>query len=162
MRNINLLIAALSLGLTLGAQAAPKSPVVVTIVSNTEEVYKNDKGEMVKRLVPVTKAVPGGEIVYTLTYKNQGTQPATNVVVNDPIPREVAYRDGTAFGPGTEIEFSVDGAKTWGKAEALKVTGADGRARAATGADYTHIRWKLPGALTPGQSGFVRYRATIR
>ena len=165
MRNSNMLIAALSLGLALGAQAAPtasKEPISLVITGQMEQVYKNDKGEMVKRLVPITKIVPGDEVVYTITYTNKGSQPADKVVISDPIPKEVAYRDGSAFGSGSEIEFSADEGKTWGKPEALKVTGADGKPRAATGSDYTHIRWTLLNKVAPGSSGFVRFRAVIR
>ena len=165
MRNNNLLIVALSLGLALGAQAAPaasKQTIALSINGQMEQDYKNEKGETVKRLVPIVKIVPGDEVVYTITYQNKGTQPADNVVVSDPIPKEVAYRDGTAFGPGSEIEFSVDEGKTWGKPEALKVKGADGKPRTATGSDYTHVRWTLLGKVAPGQQGFVRFRAVIR
>lgn len=165
MRIRNMLIVALSLGLALGAQAAPaapKNPIALSIEGQMEQIYKDDKGETKKRLVPITKIVPGDEVVYTITYQNKGKEPADNVVVNDPIPKEVAYRDGSAFGTGTTIEFSVDEGKTYGKPEALKVKGADGKPRAATGSDYTHIRWTVLGKVAPGQTGFVRFRAVIR
>jgi uncharacterized repeat protein (TIGR01451 family) len=165
MRNSNTLIVALSLGLALSANAGPaasKDSISLSINGQMEEIYKNAQGEMVKRLVPITKIVPGDEVVYTITYQNKGTQPADKVAISDPIPKEVAYRDGSAFGAGSEIEFSVDGGKTWGKPEALKVAGADGKPRAATGSDYTHIRWTLLNKVAPGQQGFVRFRAVIR
>lgn len=165
MRNSKLLIVALSLGLAFMTQAAPaasKETISLVINGQMEEVYKNDKGEMVKRLVPITKATPGSEVVYTITYQNKGNQPADKVVINDPIPAEVAYRDGTAFGSGSEIEFSIDGGKSFGKPEALKVTSKDGVTRPATGSDYTHIRWTLLNKVAPGSQGFVRFRAVIR
>jgi uncharacterized repeat protein (TIGR01451 family) len=111
--------------------------------------------------VPIAKIVPGDQVIYTVSYENKGKQPADRVVVTDPIPPEVAYVDGSAFGPGTEIEFSVDG-KTWGAPAALKVKGADGKERPAIAADYTHIRWKLAASVQPGQKGFVRFRAVLK
>ncbi len=168
MRTINMLSAALSVGLAFGAPAAPQSPPVASkgvialeIKGQVEQEFKNEKGEMAKRLVPITKIVPGDEVVYTITFHNAGKQPADKVVITDPIPDDVAYRDGSAYGPGSEIEFSVDGGKTWGKPETLKVKGTDGKPRAAVGSDYSHVRWTLLSSVAPGQKGFVRFRVTI-
>lgn len=155
----------LALALALPAAAAPASSsgtVEVTIAGQMEQEYRNDKGEKAKRLVPITKIVPGDEVIYTITYENKGKQPADRVIVTDPIPAEVTYVDGSAFGPGTEIEFSADGGKTWGAPAALKVKGADGKERAAVAADYTHVRWKLAASVAPGQKGFVRFRAVLK
>lgn len=164
MRIINMMVAALSLGLAHSALAAPaasKGTIALEIKGQMEQEFRNEKGEMAKRLVPITKIVPGDEVIYTISYHNTGKQPADKVVITDPIPDEVAYKDGSAFGPGTEIEFSVDGGKTWGKPETLKVKGADGKLRAASGSDYSHARWTLLSAVAPGQKGFVRFRAVI-
>lgn len=156
---------AFALALAAPALAAPASSsgtVVLSIVGQMEQEYRNEKGEKAKRLVPITKIVPGDEVVYTITYENKGREPAERVVVTDPIPAEVTYVDGSAFGPGTEIEFSVDGGKSWGQPATLKVKGADGKERAATAADYSHIRWKLAAPVQPGQKGFVRFRAVLK
>jgi uncharacterized repeat protein (TIGR01451 family) len=156
---------ALALAFAAPAFAGPASSsgtVELTIVGQMEQEYRNDKGEKAKRLVPITKIVPGDEVIYTITYENKGKQPADRVVVTDPIPPEVAYVDGSAFGPGTEIEFSADGGKTWGLPATLKVKGADGKDRPAVAADYTHIRWKLAASVQAGQKGFVRFRAVLK
>jgi len=157
----------LAFSLALAAPIAAAGPavasgaVVVTIVGQMEQEYRNEKGEKAKRLVPITKIVPGDQVIYTINYENKGKQPADHVIVTDPIPPEVAYLDGSAFGPGTEIEFSVDG-KKWGLPGALKVKGDDGKERVAIASDYTHIRWKLAGPVAPGQKGFVRFRAVLK
>lgn len=156
---------ALALAIAAPASAAPATAsgtVEVSIVGQMEQEYRNEKGEKAKRLVPITKIVPGDQVIYTINYENKGKLPADRVVVTDPIPPEVSYVDGSAFGPGTEIEFSADGGKTWGAPAALKVKGADGKERAATAADYTHIRWKLAASVAPGQKGFVRFRAVLK
>jgi len=127
-----------------------------------EQEYRNPKGEKAKRLVPASKVVPGDEVIYTITYLNKGSLPADRVVVTDPIPPEVSYVDGSAFGAGTEIEFSADGGKIWGAPAALKVKGADGKERPAIAADYTHLRWKVAASVGPGQKGFVRFRAVLK
>lgn len=147
---------------TLAAPASSTGSIELTIVGQMEQEYRDAKGQKAKRLVPITKIVPGDEVIYTITYLNKGAQPADRVVVSDPIPPEVTYVDGSAFGPGTEIEFSADGGKSWGAPATLKVKGADGTERAATAADYSHIRWKLGAPVGPGQKGFVRFRAVLK
>ena len=156
---------ALVLAFALPAAAAPASSsgsIELMIVGQMEQEYRNDKGEKATRLVPITKVVPGDEVIYTITYVNKGAQPTERVVVTDPIPPEVTYVDGSAFGAGTDIEFSADKGKTWGKPGTLKVKGADGKERAAVAADFTHVRWKLAAAVQPGQKGFVRFRAVLK
>lgn len=165
MRTIKSLIAALAAALALGAQAAPAASansIKLEIKGQVEQEYTNEQGQKAVRLVPITKIVPGDEVIYTITYENVGKQPASDVIVHDPIPKEVAYKDGTAIGAGTDVEFSADGGKTYGKPAALTVKGADGKPRAATADDYTHVRWKLAGTVAPGQKGFVRFRGTLR
>jgi hypothetical protein len=44
----------------------------------------------------------------------------------------------------------------------LGVVAADGARRAATAADYTHVRWLIKAPLAPGARAFVRFRATVR
>lgn len=163
-RKIRTLLAAVLLGIASVAAAQPASTrtVELTIESAMEQDYVNERGQKAKRLVPVSRVIPGDEVVYTIRFVNRGTQPATDVVISNPIPTAVAYRDGSAFGAGTEIEFSADGGKTWGKPEALRVREADGRERPAAAADYTHVRWRMTNAVPAGQTGFVRYRAVLK
>jgi uncharacterized repeat protein (TIGR01451 family) len=155
-------IALLGIASVAAAAPAPTSNVELRIESATEQEYVNERGEKAKRLVPVTRVIPGDEVVYTIHFVNKGKEPATDVVITNPIPAQMAYREGTAFGTGTAIEFSVDGGRSYGASAALRVRGEDGRERAATAADYTHVRWRMQNAVPGGQSGFVRYRAVLK
>ena len=49
-------------------------------------------GTMHNERVPAAKVVPGTEVIYVITYRNAGKQPATEVVITNPIPAELAYR----------------------------------------------------------------------
>ena len=49
------------------------------------------------------------------------------------------YVDGSAFGPGTEIQFSVDGGATFAPAGELNVS-ENGEVRQAEANDFTHVR----------------------
>src|SRR5262249_5357098 len=109
--------------------------------------------------VPAAKVVPGSEVIYVITYKNNGKQPAADVVITNPIPKELAYRPET--GTGAAPEVSVDAGKSWGALASLSVKGADGKPRPAQGNDVTHVRWKLHAPLKPGEEGTVSYRAVL-
>lgn len=127
------------------------------------EVTETDKQgkKIVKRAAPTT-VVPGTEVIYTITAKNTGTEPADNIVVTNPVPKETVYVDGSAFGAGTKITFSVDGGKSFGQAKKLTVKDADGKSRGAKAEDYTHVRWIFQFNLQPGQEAPVWYRTRVK
>jgi uncharacterized repeat protein (TIGR01451 family) len=118
-------------------------------------------GTMHKERVPAAKVVPGTEVIYVITYRNSGKQPATDVVITNPIPEELAYRPEQGPGPSAAPEVSVDAGKSWGALASLKVTGDDGKPRAAQGSDVTHVRWKLGAPVKAGEQGSVSYRAVL-
>lgn len=64
-----------------------------------------------------------------------------------------------------EVDYSVDGGKTYGALDKLAIStqGSDGKdaPRPATAADVTHLRWTLKNSMAPGASGFVRFRAVM-
>jgi hypothetical protein len=70
------------------------------------------------------------------------------------------YVGSSAFGPGAEIVFSLDGS-TFASPDALVVAEADGSRRPARADEYSAIRWVLPRPMGPRESLVVRYRATV-
>ena len=152
------IIAVFTLGGALQAQAAP---ITLQTVVHKEELVVNAAGETETLLLPVTTAVPGDQVIYTVTFANQGDEPATGVTVVDPIPDQMRYVAGSASGPGTDITFSVDGGHSFALAADLEVTATSGAARAARAEDFTHIRWVFRGELEPGAQGVARFRAVL-
>jgi uncharacterized repeat protein (TIGR01451 family) len=142
------------------------SPVLaeikVTTVAEIEVTEINKQGEKIVKRSKATRVVPGTEVIYTITAKNTGTEPADNIVVTNPVPPQTVYVDGSAFGAGTNITFSVDGGKSYNTAASLTVKDAAGKPRAATAEDYTHVRWTLQFSLQPGQEAPVWYRARVK
>lgn len=126
-----------------------------------EVAVKGKDGKVQKKRQPVSTAVPGSEVIYVISYRNGGAKPATDVVINNPVPPAMRYVPGSAEGAGTRTEVSVDG-KRFGALESLTVTGADGKPRAATGDDVTQLRWTFAGAIAPGKDGSVSFRAVVR
>jgi uncharacterized repeat protein (TIGR01451 family) len=150
-------IAACSLGAQAFAQ--DKGCIVLKSTAEVEQEVVNAKGEKSTKLVPLTKVVPGVEVIWTITANNVCKQASENVAINDPVPEHMAYVANSAMGPGTDITFSLDG-KTFGTAEQLTVK-VDGAQRQARADEYRHIRWVLRNSLAPGAQAFGRFRAVL-
>lgn len=117
-------------------------------------------GKPERRTVPAATVVPGTEVLYMITYRNSGDQPAENVAITNPVPPDLEYI--SVLGPGPANQVSVDGGKRYGPLASLSVTGADGKPRPAQTADVTHVRWTLNTALQPGSAGSVSFKARLK
>ena len=151
----------LALSAWTGAHAQAPGDIELRNVAELEQEVKTPDGKVEKKRVPATKAIPGNEVIYTSVFRNNGKKPAGNISVANPIPANTTYVGGSASGENTDIAFSADGGRTWGPADKLTVTGADGRKRPAAAADITHIRWTYRGELAPGKQGAVAFRVVV-
>lgn len=158
---ISPLVFRLALGALLAFPGMALAELELRNAAYVEVAVKGKDGKVQKKRAPVTTAVPGSEVIYVITYRNAGARPATDVVINNPVPSAMRFVAGSADSAGTRAEASVDG-KRFGALETLTVTGADGKPRAATGDDVTHLRWTILGAIAPGKEGSVSYRAVVR
>ena len=147
-----------SLGAGAGAQES--GHLNVRTVVQKEEVTLDDDGNRRTRLVDATKVVPGDDVVYTVSFSNVSDEPAENVVITNPLPAELSYVDGSAFGPGADVQFSVDGGVTFAAPADLEIS-EGGVARAATADDFTHIRWVMGEEIAPGAQGIAQFRARL-
>jgi uncharacterized repeat protein (TIGR01451 family) len=143
------------------ARAVEKPAIEIKAIAEVEVKVKTPDGKEETKRVPAGKVIPGTTVIYTLRARNAGDKPATDVVVTDPIPDQLEYVDGSITSAGARVTFSVDGGRTWGAKETLKVKGEDGAMRAAGPADFTHIRWKFEKPLAPGESREVSFRAKV-
>ncbi|OIO55975.1 MAG: hypothetical protein COX57_11000 [Alphaproteobacteria bacterium CG_4_10_14_0_2_um_filter_63_37] len=151
--------------LTLVAPAAWAAPKMSVTITQEQEVVVEENGKQVTKRVEVVEATPGEELIYTLEYRNDGDEAAKDVVLNDPIPANTQFVAGSAFGPGAEILYSVDGGASYNKPALLsyKVTRSDGtqEQRQATPVDYTNIQWIVE-SVEPGKSGIVGFRVRVK
>jgi uncharacterized repeat protein (TIGR01451 family) len=152
------------LGVALAAfmsvAATAENCIELTTTAETEQTYTNEQGQQATRLVPVAKALPGDEVVWTVTAKNLCSKPAESIVIANPVPDHMTLVANTAMGVGTQITYSIDG-KDFKPADALSVRDANGAARNARPEEIRHIRWAYSTAFTPGATTFVRYRALV-
>ena len=159
----NLFTFAVALVIALSAKivlAQEQGHLLVKTVVQKEELTVEATGEQRLRLVDASTVVPGDEVIYTVTFSNVSDEPAENVVITNPLPAELTYIAGSAFGPGTDIVFSVDGGQTFAAANDLSVV-ENGVERAATAEDFTHIRWVMKTDLATGTQGVARFRARL-
>lgn len=145
----------------LHAQAQTGALELKTVVAKLEQ-HVDEHGEVSTELVPVTTALPGDEVVYTVSFRNIGGQPAENIRITNPIPAEMRYLAGSAFAPGLEVTYSIDGGASFARAEELVVDNEYGGERLAAASEYTHVRWRLTSPLGAGAQGFARFRAVVR
>jgi uncharacterized repeat protein (TIGR01451 family) len=110
------------------------------------------------RMVPAKRLSQGQVVYYTVRITNPTPVFANNVLVSQRVPANTTYVEGSATGPGAEIEFSVDGGVTFARPEKLQL---DDGTRAPP-ERYTHIQWRLRNPLAPGAVALARFRATFR
>ncbi|MHB8844931.1 MAG: hypothetical protein ACYC7L_09305 [Nitrospirota bacterium] len=145
-------------------RAQQKSAIELTSLAEVEVAEKNARGEKVVRRkeAALAKVVPGDVVIFTTAYRNTGKQPATSVVITNPVPGPMAYIDKSAEGKGARIDYSVDHGRSFGLPATLTVTDSQGRVRPAVASDYTVIRWVLTAPLAPGGTGTVSFRARVK
>lgn len=155
MKSLNACAAAIAVAAAWPAWAG--GIMLETHILKSETVHAAG-GASTERLVPAAKAVPGDPMVYVLTYRNDGSQPAADVVFASPVPATMIYRGA---GAGAEPEVSVDGAR-FAQLSELTVKGPGGLARAARLSDVTHVRWRFSTPIPAGASGEVSFHANLR
>ena len=141
--------------------AQEKGNIELKAVTEFEVEEFNEEGMKVIKRVPAGKVLPGTEVIYTVFYTNVGKVPAEKVIITNPIPQHMVYKEGSVSGEDTAITFSVDKGKTYDVPENLKVIGDDGKGHPAKASDYTHIRWSFQEALPAHAEGHVSFRAIL-
>ena len=153
--------------MALAAQADGPNDQIVTRVSAEVMARPTDAlaGEKAQqKLQDAERVVPGDVLIYTVQVRNVGQYSVESAVVIQPLPKHTMYVADSAVGPGVDVDYSIDGGRSFDRAENLKSPNAPAAATAlhATAADYTHIRWRLHNRLKPNAVAFVRFRAQVK
>jgi uncharacterized repeat protein (TIGR01451 family) len=142
------------------ANAEPQ--ILLDMVAYRTEIVIVD-GQEVTKQVETTTIEPGQELEYKINFVNEGDEPATSVIVNNPIASETLYVPNSATGEA--IEFSADGGSTFHvDGEVIyqaKVFGGGTEQRTANADRYTNIRWVI-GQIEPGQSGELTFKVKVK
>jgi uncharacterized repeat protein (TIGR01451 family) len=154
--------------MALAARADGPADQIVTrvtaeVIARPAAALAGEKPE--QKLQAAERVVPGDVLIYTVQVHNVGQYSVESAVVIQPLPKHTMYVADSAVGPGVDVDYSIDGGHSFDKAENLKLPNASNaaaRARRATAADYTHIRWRLHNRLKPDAIAFVRFRAQVK
>lgn len=141
----------------LGADAAMTAKQTV----EKEIVVRNANGAETVTRAPADKVTPGETVIYSIRYRNDSGEAASDIVLVMPVPKEVAYVEGSVTGGDTSVAFSADGGKTYVARGRLTVE-EGGTTRPARGDEITHIRWTLATPVPPGDTGEVSYKAILK
>ncbi len=130
------------------------------------EVYevievKQDNGSSKLEWVTAQSIVPGDRVGYRIRFENTGKDPADNIVLNNPVPENTIYVDGSARGANSKIVYSVNGGHLFGTPKQLFIE-KEGKKMPATAKDYTNIRWTLSSPLKAGEQGSVQYVVQVK
>jgi uncharacterized repeat protein (TIGR01451 family) len=136
------------------AAAAQERPI--KLQSDVKLVRQAQQGEA-PELVEPEGVVPGDTLVFTTSYRNEGTGAVSDFVIVNPVPADLVLTDEAA----TATEVSVDGGAHWGRLAALKVVKDGSEERTATADDITHMRWVFS-SVAPNQTGEVQFSARVR
>ena len=140
--------AALALGWPAPALATP----AVTIDSAV--FVERVAAGTARRLEPARRLAPGDRVVTVVEWRRQGGvgREGGFVIVN-PLPAMLAYQESA----GEVQEVSVDGGRTWGRLETLRVGTRD-----AVPEDVTHMRWRIPAGNAARGRGRIAYAGIVR
>jgi len=148
----------------LMAVAVPAANAQVKLDNTIKKVetFVNEAGDVERRLVDATSVVPGDELQYTERFTNNGELPvdAGTIVITDVVPAHTEYLDGTAFGAGTQVLYSVDGERFAAPVDLSLVK--EGVEVIASAKDYRSIRWTFGPQLQPGDSGYVSFNVRLK
>jgi len=153
---VKILLALLALLMPAAALAADGVSLVSKVF--VERLETTPEGRSVTTRAEPDVVIPGDRLVFVLSYRNGGAEPATDLVLTNPVPDSVVF-SGT---DDPSAVVSVDGGKTWGALVSLTVAGTDGVSRPAEAADVTHIRWSLDRPVPSGAAGELSFRGLVK
>lgn len=90
-----------------------EGPRVKIEMFTEREVARNPQTPHAGTRVPTTSIEPGEVLFYTIQLVNEGGSPATNVEVNNPIPKGATYVPLSASGKGSTPLISTDNARSF-------------------------------------------------
>ncbi len=117
---------------------------------------KKDSGTVAKKLLPAKRVVPGDLVTYVISYENTGDEAASKVVIKNPIPNNSQYHSSQG-----NSQVSVDGGKSFGLLKKLSIK-ENGKLRAASERDVTHVKWNILKPLQAKAQGQVTFMTRLQ
>jgi hypothetical protein len=97
---------------------------------------------------------------------NNGSRPATNLIVTQPIPKQTAYvlNSSSTIKSTATVTYSIDNGKTFVAKPTVQVKLANGKVetRPAPAEVYTHVRWKFTDAIAAKSTIGAAYQVRVK
>ncbi len=150
-----LLIALFSLPGLLWAEVTLKTEMFKVV-----EVQQ-DNGSSKLEWVNADSIVPGDKVGYRIIVENKGDKNADDIVLNNPVPENTVYVDGSARGANSTILYSVDSGKSFNIPTKLFIE-KNGKKLVASAKDYSNLRWILNQPVKAGEKASVQYVVQVK
>ena len=150
------------------AQNVAQPKIDLSLGAQKQVVEKDTQGKQKvtwKTLQGNVQVAPGDVIRYTLTGQNKGARPATNLTLNQPIPRQMVYvLTSATANNGATTTYSIDSGKTYVANPTVQVKLPNGKTetRPAPAEMYTNIRFKFTQPIKPNAVVNASYEAKVR
>lgn len=142
----------------MGAQGGVAQPAMqLDTQMFVERVATDINGRPRRMLASADRVAPGDRVIVIVHWRNQGSRPVHDVTVTRPV-----LRGASPDLADPAVQVSVDGGARWGRLDQLWLPTPLGGIRRAVPQDVTHVRWPLPDPVSPGQAGWLSYRAIVR
>lgn len=151
--------AALALSLLVVTQSASAQSALTSTVEVERSTPAADGKPPITSYSPSDVVVPGDRLRFSLTFRNDGAEPATGVAIKNPIQDGLIF-DGTPDLAGFDV--STDQGASFAPLATLTVPVEGADRRAATNADVTNVRWVWSDAIAPGQTRTVTFFAKVK
>ena len=131
----------ISLGASFDFAENGVAPLANAVLTRSDTVVVKLTGDLVlSKTVDKPTAGPGENVVYRITFRNQGSQPLQSLVVQDVVPAFTTFVSQSA-GP--------------------LPTGLSGPTFARSGTNGSALQWTFGGALAPNATGYVEFTVRI-
>jgi uncharacterized repeat protein (TIGR01451 family) len=132
------------------AQSNNKKPQLeLRLDAKKQVIAKDQQGKEVKKWEPLqgqSAVKPGDVLQYTLKGNNKGDKPIKNLILNQPIPKQMVYvLKSTKASNDAKITYSIDNGRKFVEKPTIEVT-RKGKVEIepAPATAYTHIRIEVP------------------
>lgn len=146
MRGCAQCIAAPAVATLLAPSLSVARPAVTTDSAVYVERVQPDRSRRLERADQLNR---GDRVITVVNWRR--TKGDGGFVITNPLPSALAYQ-GSAW---DDQDVSVDGGRTWGRLDRLRIAG-----RSATAEDVTHVRWRI--AARVRVRGQIAYSGIVR
>lgn len=149
--------------IVISATAADARPDVVLHLSGAIVEKAPGGAEKLVPLDPATKLKTGQVVLFTILAVNKGSDAALHLTPVGKVPAGTAYVSGSATATAGQLEFSVDGGKTWSTKPSVTARTQTGPVtKTADPSTFTSIRWIATKPLAPKGSARFSYEVRVK